>query len=853
MADSAQTTRINGLTEAEAHTLRVRDGYNELPSDGSRGFLSIAREVLTEPMLFLLLACGGIYLVVGDRAEAILLVGFVSFVVIITFIQRYKAEKALDALKGLSSPRALVIRDGVKHKIPARDLVVGDVIVVEEGDRIPADAAVISSRDCTVNESILTGESVAVTKTAGGDHGAPKPGGDGNGYLFANTLVVRGNAIARVTATGTKTQVGSIGAMLKSIPGKRTRLERDVAALVGKTAVLGILVCFVAAFLVLISGGSAVRSLLTGLSLAMSLLPEELPVVLTIFLALGAIRLSKLSVLTRRMPVIETLGSATVLCVDKTGTLTENRMRLAAVDDGQERLTFTQPPDPDTNASLYRLLSVAALACDAQTMDPIDTAVQAVATGSRTMHRERTAYTFEGNVGIPVPFVRAFLYESETGDRIVAMKGAPESLAKLCRLEGDELDSVIRRTGDLAADGYRVLGVARADIPAGGVFDVDRQRFSFSGLLAFADPIRPETVRAVEECRSAGIRVVIVTGDYPATACHVARQVGLVSPDTVVTGDMLEAMTEDELADAVGTINVFARVVPAQKLKLIDALKKHHHVVGMTGDGVNDAPALKSAHIGIAMGEHGTDVARESASLVLLHDDFSSIVAAVRQGRRIYDNIRKAASYILAIHVPIAGLALLPSLIGAPMVLLPAHIALLELLIDPACSIVFEAEDEEDDIMVRPPRPVGEPLFDRVNLTLRLLQGGFATLAVSAVVVVAVRLGWSEEALRSASFLSLVSANLALIVSNLAWGERGTLRALWDNIALRYLVTGIAVVIGALYAVPVGRGLFHVAPLSPVAIGIAAAVFATVYAASELIERYETNIPAGRKIRSGIA
>lgn len=827
-----------GLTTTEALVRLKKDGPNELSQKKSNGLVTTIKEVLSEPMLFILLTCALLYVFLGEPDEAYVMFAFVTFVIGVTLVQRYKAEHALEALKKLVNPTAIVIRDGVKKKIPARDLVVGDLCIVEEGDRIPADAVVVTSRDCSVNESILTGESVAVHKTAGStDVGEYSPGDETTHYLLSQTLVISGYCVGRVFATGQKTQVGTIGAMLGGITVKRTLLEREIDGLVKKMASIALIVCFLVFFLVYNSAGSFIHSLLTGLSLAMTLLPEEFPVVLIIFFALGVYRLSKLSVLTRRMPVIETLGSTTVLCVDKTGTLTQNKMKVRFVSFDGLQYPMYDNVDIASSGPVYELLATAARASDPHAVDPIDEAINSLMAGNRMYESERKTFSHTGNVEVAYPFLRNRKYQHHD-TTIIAVKGAPESIVRLCVLDEDKKKSISRDVDAFAHKGFRVLGVARSkQITSSGIVE-----YEYVGLIAFEDPLRPDTKEAVGMCRDAGIRVVMITGDYPATARHIAQEIGISNTDKIVTGDDLKRMAGQSIRELVTTANIFARIQPSQKLDIVKTLKDAGEVVGMTGDGVNDAPALKSAHIGIAMGKHGTDVAREAASLVLLQDDFHSLVAAVRMGRMIYDNIKKATSYIIAIHVPIAGMALLPLLFGNPSVLLPVHIAFLELLIDPACTVVFESEEEEGDCMKRKPRPVRQPLFDRKNLILRLLQGGVAFVSVSCAYLYATHLGMTQFALQGVTFFSLIGSNVALIASNLSWGQARNRFAFLHNRAFLWLLAGVIFLSAVFWFVPFVSRIVQISVSSLIPYIIAVGVAVVTYVGAELVEHFETTV-----------
>lgn len=825
-----------GLSAVEALERLKKDGPNELSQKKSNGFVTTLKEVLSEPMLFILFACALLYIFLGEPNEAYVMFAFVTFVIGVTLIQRYKAEHALEALKKLVHPTAVVIRDGKKEKISARDIVVGDLFVVEEGDRIPADAVVVTSRDCSVNESILTGESIAVHKIPGNaDLGPYTPGDETTHYLLSQTLVVSGYCVGKVFATGQKTQVGTIGAMLGRISAKRTLLEREIDGLVKKMASIALVVCSIVFLLVYVTSGSFIKSLLTGLSLAMTLLPEEFPVVLIIFFALGVYRLSKLSVLTRRMPVIETLGSTTVLCVDKTGTLTQNTMRVRSVSFDGISYPIHETSDISSSGSVFTLLSTAAHASDPHAVDPIDEALNSIMSAHGEYKESAKRLLYEGNEELPYPFLRNRKYHD--GDSLlVAVKGAPESIIALCGLGDEEKNTIARETDAFARKGFRVLGVARSRYGS-----TDPRTYEYLGLVAFEDPLRPDTKDAVAQCHDAGIRVVMITGDYPATARHIAEEIGIGNTDMVVTGEDLQHASEEKMKELVLKANIFARIQPSQKLDIVRALKEAGEVVGMTGDGVNDAPALKSAHIGIAMGKHGTDVAREAASLVLLQDDFHSLVTAVRMGRMIYDNIKKATSYIIAIHVPIAGMALLPLVFGYPVVLLPVHIAFLELLIDPACTVVFESEEEEGDSMKRKPRPVRQPLFDRKNLILRLLQGGVAFLAVAGAYIVAHSIGMNQRAIQGVTFFSLVASNIALIASNLSWGKARRF-TFFHNRAFLWLLGGIGVLSVLFWFVPFIQQIIQISITDYVPYTIATCSAFVTYIGAELVEKFESTV-----------
>ncbi len=823
---------VNGLSEEEAARRLAEDGFNELPSSRRRRMLAIALDVVKEPMLLLLLAVGIVYFALGDRKQAAVLLVFVAVVIGIEFYQERRTERALEALRDLSSPRANVIRDGEQKRIAGRDVVRGDILLLEEGDRVPADVTLVSCSALLIDESLLTGESEPVGKSGCGmDAGPPetRPGGDGLPFAWSGTLVVRGRGVAKVTAVGAATEIGRIGKALEEVGQGDSRLQRETRRAVRNIAVFGALLC---AVVIIVYGltrdepDSWLTGLLAGLTLAMALLPEEFPVVLTVFLTAGAWRISRKEVLTRRVPAVETLGSATVLCVDKTGTLTYNRMsvsRLAVDGRSYDLAGHRGEPLPE---EFHRLVEFFILASQRDPFDPVERAMKRL--GERKLFATEhlhadwellREYPLSGSL-----LALSHVWRSPGGDEVlIAAKGAPEAVMDLCHLSEADRAWIIDATREMAADGLRVLAVAHAPF-APGEMPSDQHEFAFRflGLLGLADPVRTGVPEAISECAAAGIGVVMITGDYPGTAVNIARQVGLDPPDSVMTGAELDSLSDGELEERIGDIRVFARVVPEQKLRIVRALQSNGETVAMTGDGVNDAPALKAADIGIAMGGRGTDVAREAADLVLLDDDFSSVVAAVRMGRRIYDNLKRAMAYIIAVHVPIAGMSLIPVLFKMPLVLLPMQIAFLELIIDPASSVVFEAEPEEAEVMSRPPRPIDEPLFSRRTLVISVLQGVTALATVLAVFLAARASGLAENAARAMTFTTLVVANLGLIMTNRSWSStiRSTMRT--PNRALWYVVGGTVVFLGAVLYVPPLARLFQFG--APCAAGLLASI-----------------------------
>ena len=807
---------LSGLTDAEA-AARVRDqGFNELPAADRRGLGRIALEVVREPMILLLVACCVIYVLLGDRAEAFILLVSVFVVIGISLYQNQKTERALDALRDLSSPRALVIRGGRERRIAGREVVRGDLLVLAEGDRVPADAVLLSSTNLMVDESLLTGEALPVRKRSGDESGdmAP-PAGDHSACVYSGTLVVAGQGIARVKATGTATELGTIGKALETTVPERTNLEHETGRVVRVLAAVGMSLC---ALIVLLYGFTRhdwLQGLLAGVALAMSMMPEEFPVILTIFLALGAWRIAQRNVLTRRTPAIEALGAATVLCVDKTGTLTQNRMSVSALLADGRRYDVGTPTANPLPEAFHPLVEFALLASQRNPFDPMEQAINALGeaqlAGTEHVH-DNWQLLHEYPLSEHL-LAMSHVWKSRDGDDyVIAAKGAPEAVADLCHLAAVTSQTLDERVAAFAGQGFRVLGVARAAFrpsplpPEQHAFD-----FEFLGLVALTDPVRSNAAAAVQECYGAGIRTVMITGDYAGTAQAIAGQVGLVRRDRVVTGPELDALTDEQLAAHIRGVNVFARVVPEQKLRLVNAFKRGGEVVAMTGDGVNDAPALKAAHIGIAMGERGTDVAREAAALVLLDDDFSSIVRAIRLGRRVFDNIRKGMAYALAIHVPIAGTALIPIILGWPLILSPVHIVFLELIIDPACSIAFEAEAEEGNVMRRPPRNPREPLFHRRTIWGAILQGTLALVVVLGVLGFGVARQYGEHRSRTLAFSSLILCNLGLILANRSSSRRLRTALQGENPALWWVVGGALCLLGISVALPPARTVFQFA------------------------------------------
>lgn len=809
-----------GLSEADAQKRLGKEGYNELPSSKNRSIFDIAFDVVREPMFVLLIAGGLIYMLLGDVQEAIMLIGFVFIVMGITLYQERKTERALEALRDLASPRALVIRDGAQKRVPGREVVRGDILVLTEGDRVPADAVIHFCVNLSLDESLLTGESVSVRKSASKDIiRMSRPGGDDLPFVFSGSLVVQGFGIAQTLATGGNTEIGKIGTALNTIEQEETLLQKETGKLVRNLAFIGLFLCGLVIVAYGFTRGNWLNGFLAGITLAMAILPEELPVVLTIFLALGAWRISQKNVLTRRIPAVETLGSASVLCVDKTGTLTLNDMSIRTIYAG-DRLFDVSQGEASLHEDLHEVVEFSILASQENPFDPMEKALRGL--GSRTLSATEhlhdnwslvEEYPLSANL-----LAMSRVWKSPDNESfIIAAKGAPEAIVDICHLEAGQKDRITERFNAMAEDGLRVIGVARSAFSESSLPKGQHDfTFEFMGLIGLADPVRPAVKKAIQECYSAGIRVVMITGDYPVTAQNIASEIGLMNMTEVITGPELERMDPTGLQQRIRKVNIFARVIPEQKLLIVNALKANGEIVAMTGDGVNDAAALKAAHIGIAMGGRGTDVAREASSIVLLDDDFSSIVQAVRMGRRIFDNLKKAMAYIFAIHVPIAGMSLLPVLFNTPLVLLPVHIAFLQLIIDPACSVIFEAEAENPKIMTRPPRDLSAPLFNRRMITLSLLQGAAVLAIVLSVYAISLYRGQGELDARTLCFTTLIVANIGLILTNRSWSRSILSTFSTPNAALWWVIGGAVLFLGAVLYLPFLKELFRFGILHPI-------------------------------------
>lgn len=748
-----------GLTDAEVATRRARDGLNVLPSPLHRSAMKVFISALFQPMVLLLLACALVYAATGDLIDGALLSSSIVVVIGIAIYQELRAQHVLEALSELASPRSVVVRNGKLERIPSPLIVRDDRLIVQQGDRIACDAHLIEANAIAVDESLLTGESMPVEKHAA-------PANDVRSLLKAGTLVVQGDGVAIVQAVGSATALGRIGASLNAIAPRESLLNQELKALVRRVAIVAIFISVVVSIAFAVHDGSWVRGLLVGLTLAMAIIPEEFAVVWSVMLALGAWRLAQVDVLTRQPQAIEALGATTVLCVDKTGTLTLNRMEIAALDNGNEEWRAADAP-PGTR--FQALIEAAALASSPEAMDPMD---QAILREVALRDDDPLKLVHRSTVAAGHPFV-AQHWQRADGSVAVGVKGAVEAVLARCVGDRQVLDRLERRAAAWGTQGLRVLAVAAHRGADAGA--LEEQGWTARGLIAFSDPLRPEVPQALDECRAAGIRVIMITGDSSTTALAIARMAGIAANADVA---------------------VFARVSPAQKLRIVEALQSRGESVAMTGDGVNDGPALRAADIGVAMGKRGTDVAREAASLVLLEDRFASLVEAIRAGRRIFRNLQSAIGYLIAVHVPIVGLALFP-LFGGPTLLLPIHVILLELIIDPACSLVFEAEPSTQKAMQSPPRARTARLFDLRGFARAMFAGGLALILLIAVELAGRTQDFTDDELRLAGFATIVVGNLALLQ---AFRKRAG--AGGANKVFNAILAGVALLASAILSVP---------------------------------------------------
>jgi P-type Ca2+ transporter type 2C len=819
-----------GLSSGEAAARLVRDGPNVVVPERRGHRLKRLVGPFADPMVALLLLAAPTYLLIGETTDAI--VAFVALgpIAAVGWLLESRAERTLDQLRKLTAPTATVVRDGNDQTVPVETLVVGDLVRVHEGDIAPADATVIELTQLLVDESSLTGESLPAGKQADTD-------GD-ESMVWAGTTVLSGRALVLVSATGAATRYGRIGALVAAGRRPLTPLQRSLVRLVRALAVVAGVFCAAVVAATLLHGGGWGDAVIAGVSLAIAAIPEEFSMIYTLYLALGAWRLAQERALVRRLPSVETLGSTTVICTDKTGTLTHGRLAVAGIwtPDGA-RGDGGALTDAET-----RLLEIAVLACEPDPYDPLDVAI--VDYGRR--HDIDTTALHARRLTRDWPFDPAGRYLTHVwspargdDDAQVAAKGALEGILARTHPDSGLRTAALDANGAFSANGMRVIAVAAGSAaPASTSRLEDEAHLRFLGLIAFSDPVRDGVAEALGDCSAAGIRVVMITGDHPATAHAIAEGLGLPhesgGTERIATGDDIDAADADGLDDLVGDTNVFARTRPEQKHRLVGALRRRGEIVAMTGDGINDAPALREADIGVAMGQRGTEVAREAAALVLLDDNFATIVTAVRNGRRIFDNLTRAFAYLIAFHPPLLLGALIVPLLGRPLLLLPIHLVALELLLHPVVSLVFQADPPDPDTMRRSPRPVGDAL------RLRALARPYAVGIVLAVLLLVVYLvalhAWPEDQARAIAFASLLASQPVLLLS-----MRSPDRPLWAShrpwtTTLTVVIAVIALTTVVVVYLPPLAGLLHLEPF-PAAWWAAVVAVAATTAWSEPLKR----------------
>lgn len=802
---------LQGLTDAQVLASREKHGNNQLNFKTENGFLEALKSLAKEPMVLLLLVAATVYFISGKTGDGIFLASAIVLVATISLYQDSRSRNALAQLKNFTEPNCKVIRNGATIDIKSEDLVVGDLLVVEEGTAIAADGKIVQSNDFSVNESVLTGESLAVYKDLSKE----------DKFIYHGTSVASGLAIAQITAVGNDTKLGQIGKSLESIKEEPTPLELQISNFVKKMVIVGAAVFLIVWGINYFHSRDILDSLLKALTLAMSILPEEIPVAFTTFMALGAWRLMKMGIVVKQMKTVETLGSATVICTDKTGTLTENKMSLAQVFVlSSQKISNAEESLGDAEKALVR---VAMFASEPIPFDPMEIALhnaykQYTATDERPDFQMIHEYPLGGK-----PPMMTHIFEDESGKRIIAAKGAPEAMMQASELNDVEKKQIETAIVALTTKGYRVLGVAEA-IFSGNDFHANQQDypFQFIGIVAFYDPPKKNIKTVLDSFYAAGIMVKIITGDNAATTTAIAQQVGFKGYEKSLTGDEIMALEDKALQLRVTDTQVFTRMFPEAKLRIINALKANNEIVAMTGDGVNDGPALKAAHIGIAMGKKGTEIAKQAASLILVEDDLSKMVEAVAMGRKIYTNLKKAIQYIISIHIPIILTVFLPLVLGwvYPNIFTPVHIIFLELIMGPTCSIIYENEPMEENTMVQKPRPLTTTFFNWGELTTSIMQGLMITAGTLTAYQYAIYQGFSESVTRTMAFAVLIAANIFLTLVNRSFYYSILTTIRYKN-NLVPLIIGITLAIsGLLIFVPPLARFFSFEPLNWPQIGV---------------------------------
>lgn len=810
-----KTPPIVGLNDHEVLQSRAKNGSNSLEHQDKNHFLNSLLEMVKEPMFLLLFAVTAIYFITGKWGDGLFMTAAIVLVSAISLYQESKSRNAIETLKKLSQPKSKVIRNGVLVKILSEEIVVGDCMQTEEGTFIPADGIILQSNDFSVNESILTGESMSVLKSTTTE----------NKQVFQGTIVSGGLAICEVTAIGNQTQLGKIGDSLAAIVEEKTPLQLQITHFVKIMSIVGLVIFIIVWIINFMTSNDVLDSLLKALTLAMSIIPEEIPVSFTTFMALGAWRLLKMGIIAKNTKTVETLGSATVICTDKTGTITENKMSLAQ--------WYTRSDDSIANDSTAiseastALIRLSMWASEPIPFDAMELALHE-AYGKISPKDERPDYklSHEYPLGGKPPMM-THVFKDTKGNRIIAAKGAPEAIIACCKLTAVEIKKIEAAMLTMTNEGFRILGVGEAHID-GDNYPETQQEFSFEfkGLVAFYDPPEANIKSVFETFYKAGIQVKIVTGDNAATTATIAKQIGFKGTENILNGDELMAMDDATLKVKVMETAIFTRMFPEAKLKIIKALKANNQIVAMTGDGVNDGPALKSAHIGIAMGKKGTEIAKQAANLILIDDDFSKMVDAIAMGRKIYINLKKAIQYIISIHIPIVLMVFIPLALGwiYPTIFSPVHIIFLEIIMGPTCSIIFENEPMERNLMLEKPRPFTTTFFNLREITTSIVQGLFITLGLLVLYQYCVSENYSEKATRTLIFLTLILSNVFLTLANRSFYYSIFTTITYKNNLVTMIIGLTLFVTALLLFVPVFSNFFMFEKVTIAQIGICTAV-----------------------------
>jgi P-type Ca2+ transporter type 2C len=803
MPDNNMT--FNGLSSEEVISSRAANGKNEVISKKTNPIIEAVKDLSKEPMVILLLVASIIYFASGAIGDGIFLAVAIILVAAISLYQESRSRKALEQLKSFTQPNSKTIRNGQVVEVLSSELVIGDYLIVEEGNSISADGIIVQSNDFSVNESILTGESLAVFKDPNTE----------NNKVYSGTNVASGRAIAIIMAIGNQTQLGKIGKNLDDIAREKTPLEKQIHKFVQMMVLIGVIVFAIVWGINYSHSQALLDSLLKALTLAMSILPEEIPVAFTTFMALGAWRLMKMGIVVKQMKTVETLGSATVICTDKTGTLTENKMSLARLFVlSKNKITENIEHLDDEEKEL---ISLAMWSSEPIPFDPMEIALHQaysnlVVTDNRGSYKMIHEYPLEGN-----PPMMTHIFEHKNGQRIIAAKGAPEALIQASLLDEGEKENINVAIDALAKKGYRLLAVGSTQFD-GNNFPNKQQdfKFNFSGIVAFYDPPKHNIEQVLKSFYHSGIKVKIVTGDNAATTNAIAQQIGLKGADRSISGDELMALSEDELRNKVQEVNVFTRMFPDAKLRIINALKANNEVVAMTGDGVNDGAALKAAHIGIAMGKRGSEIAKQAASLILREDDLSKMVDAIAMGRRIYSNLKKAIRYIISIHIPIILTVFIPLALGwvFPNIFSPVHVIFLELIMGPTCSIIYENEPMEEDTMKQKPRSYSINFFSWKELSTSIIQGFAITLGTLGAYQYSVSIENDEATTRSTVFIVLIAANLMLTLVNRSFYYSIFTTIRYKNNLVLLIIGTTLLLTGLLLYIPIFSSFFGFQPLN---------------------------------------